>query len=274
MVAEETAAGTLSPSAVRRHAIILGTILGAAVDDTPPRLVRNPVRGVKLPLRWPGRCDSSSLSNSRPSPTPILCSTGPTSSQPATLVSGGASLSASRSRTSTSCGERSASSASCSRSGAPCASDRRTRAGVRTVTMPRALGEILAEHFASGAGAVLPARVPRAKGRPAAAVELPPGLDEGSHAGRVRRRAARWARLPRASAHGRGARDRARRPSAGHQGTARALLDHGHDGRIRGPVPCLEEAIGDGLDAVLRESLAGPTRDGGETVARLCTSEG
>lgn len=49
MVAEESAAGQLSSSAIRRHAIILGTILGAAVHDTPPRLARNPVRGVKLP---------------------------------------------------------------------------------------------------------------------------------------------------------------------------------------------------------------------------------
>ena len=46
MVAEESA-GDLSPSAVRRHAIILGAILGAAVDDG--RIARNPVRGVKLP---------------------------------------------------------------------------------------------------------------------------------------------------------------------------------------------------------------------------------
>jgi len=54
----------------------------------------------------------------------------------------------------------------------------------------------------------------------------------------------------------------------GHSSTTVTMDGYG------GPVPCLEEAIGDGLDAVLRESLAGPTRDGGETVARLCTSEG
>ena len=47
MVAEELAAAKLSGSAVRRHAIVLGTILEAAVQDG--RIARNPVRGVKLP---------------------------------------------------------------------------------------------------------------------------------------------------------------------------------------------------------------------------------
>jgi hypothetical protein len=43
MLAEESN-GEPSPSAVRRHAIILGTILGAVADG---RIARNPVRGVK-----------------------------------------------------------------------------------------------------------------------------------------------------------------------------------------------------------------------------------
>lgn len=47
MVAEEVAAAKLSASAIRRHAIVLGVILEAAVADQ--RLARNPVRGVKLP---------------------------------------------------------------------------------------------------------------------------------------------------------------------------------------------------------------------------------
>jgi integrase len=47
MVAEEVAAETLSNSAVRRHAIVLSVILGAAVAEG--RIARNPCAGVKLP---------------------------------------------------------------------------------------------------------------------------------------------------------------------------------------------------------------------------------
>jgi hypothetical protein len=43
MVSEETAAGRLSNSAIRRHVIVLSTILGAAVADS--RIARNPCRG-------------------------------------------------------------------------------------------------------------------------------------------------------------------------------------------------------------------------------------
>ena len=70
MVAEETAAGDLSPSAVRRHANVLGTILGTAVEDG--RLARNPVRGVKLPpenarqMRFLEGSELATLANAHP----------------------------------------------------------------------------------------------------------------------------------------------------------------------------------------------------------------
>lgn len=47
MVSEETAAASLSTSAVRRHVLVLSPILEAAVLDG--RIARNPCRGVKLP---------------------------------------------------------------------------------------------------------------------------------------------------------------------------------------------------------------------------------
>ncbi len=47
MVAEELASGELSNSAVRRHAIVLSGLLAVAVADG--RIVRNPCAGVKLP---------------------------------------------------------------------------------------------------------------------------------------------------------------------------------------------------------------------------------
>jgi hypothetical protein len=47
MLAEELADGRLSSSAVRRHVLVLGVILKAAVEDG--RISRNPCAGVKLP---------------------------------------------------------------------------------------------------------------------------------------------------------------------------------------------------------------------------------
>jgi len=47
MLAEELAAGRLSASAIRRHVIVLSTILQGAVADG--RIARNPCAGVKLP---------------------------------------------------------------------------------------------------------------------------------------------------------------------------------------------------------------------------------
>ena len=81
MVAEEMVAGALSASAVRRHAIVLGTILGTAVDDG--RLARNPVRGVKLP---PEEREADALP--RRSRTPTLADAHPGFYRPHVLTAG------------------------------------------------------------------------------------------------------------------------------------------------------------------------------------------
>jgi integrase len=147
MIAEESA-GSLSASAVRRHAIILGTILGAAVQDG--RIARNPVRGVKLPPE-----DARPMRFLEPSVLTRLADAHPPSYRPLVLTAAYVGL-----RWGELVGlavdhvdllhrtirvDRQLVEVAGSISFGP----PKTKAGNRTVTLPASLGEILAEHFSS-----------------------------------------------------------------------------------------------------------------------------
>jgi hypothetical protein len=114
----------------------------------------------------------------------------------------------------------------------------------------RALGELLAEHFASAAVRSSGLAFPGPKG---AALRR-------SNFRRVWAKACTSADLevscstssdtPPPPSRSRRARIRSDRGSVG------SLLNHRHDGPLRGLFPRLEEAIGEGLDWVFRDSLA------------------
>ena len=89
----------------------------------------------------------------------------------------------------------------------------------------------------------------------------------GTDPRRLRRRASRRSRLPRAPAHRGRARDRPRSSPARHQGAIRSLVDHGDDGHLRRALPAPRR--GDRREPrrraprICRGTVAGRARDHG-----------
>jgi integrase len=267
MVAEETA-GELSPSAVRRHAIILGTILGGAVDDG--RLARNPARGVKLPPE-----NSRLMRFLEPDELARLAEAHPSFYRPLVLTAGyigmrwgelaGLALDRVDLLHRTIRVDRQLVDVGGTVSFGP----PKTRSGIRTVTMPRALGEILAEHFASPAVQSSGLAFPGPKGAPLRRSNFrrvwmkacsSAGLD-GLVFHELRHTAA-------ALAIAQGAHPLAIKERLGHSSIT-VTMD-----RYSGLFPRLEEAIGEGLDSVLRDSLAASVRPETASAAHLRRSAG
>lgn len=268
MIAEETAAGGPSPSAVRRHAIVLGTILGAAVSDG--RIARNPVRGVKLPaesarrMRFMEAEQLASLAAAHPAfYRPLVLTAGYSGLRWGELV--GLALDRVDLLRRTIRVERQLVEVGGKVDFGP----PKTKAGVRTVTMPPALGEILAVHFASPAVGSSGLAFPGPKGAPL----------RRSNFRRVWLKACERAALEglvfhelrhtaAALAIAQGAHPLAIKERLGHSSITVTMDCYG------GLFPRLEEAIAEGLDGVLRQSLAGPMRDLSGTEPRLRRSVG
>ncbi|MGI8615293.1 MAG: tyrosine-type recombinase/integrase [Actinomycetota bacterium] len=268
MVAEELAAGKLSRSAVRRHAIVLGTILGAAAADG--RLARNPVRGVKLPSE-----SSRPMRFLEPEQIARLAEAHPPHYRPLVLTAAYvglrwgelAGLALDRvdllrrtirvERQVLEVGGR-------LEFGPP-----KTRAGNRTVSLPGGLGEVLAEHFACPAvqssGLAFPgpkgATLRRSGFRRVWVKACARAQIDGIVFHELRHTAA-------ALAIAQGAHPLAIKERLGHSSITVTMDTYG------GLFPRLEEAIGEGLDEVFREAAAGPLRDQGGTVAQMRRSEG
>lgn len=268
MVAEELSAGKLSRSAVRRHAIVLGTILEAAVGDG--RIARNPVRGVKLPPE-----DSRRKRFLEPAEVARLAAAHPPHYQPMVLTAAyvglrwgelvGLALDRVDPLRRTIRVERQLLEVGGHLEYGP----PKTRAGNRTVTMPAALVDVLAEHFARPAVQASGLAFPGPKGAPLRRSNFRrvwskacarAGL-EGLVFHELRHTAA-------ALAIAQGAHPLAIRERLGHSSITVTMDTYG------GLFPRLEEAIAEGLDQAFREAAAGPLRDQGGTVAHLRRSEG
>lgn len=266
MVAEETAAGKLSTSAVRRHAIILGSILGAAVTDG--RIARNPVRGVKLPAE-----ESRRMRFLEPEELVTLAEAHPPFYRPMVLTAGyvglrwgeivGLALDRVDLLRRTIRVERQLVEVG----GAVTFGPPKTKAGTRTVSIPATLGEILAGHFASSPIQASGLAFPGPKGAPLRRSNFRRVWSkacadadvDGLVFHELRHTAA-------ALAIAQGAHPLAIKERLGHSSITVTMDRYG------GLFPRLEEAIGEGLDAVLRASLAGPMRDMGGNLTRLRTS--
>jgi len=268
MVAEEVVAGTLSPSAIRRHAIVLGTILGTAVEDG--RLARNPVRSVKLPpedsrrMRFLEGAELATLAEAHPAfYRPHVLTAGYVGLRWGELV--GLALDHVDLLRRTIRVDRQLVEVS----GAVSFGQPKTKAGIRTVTMPAALGEILAQHFASPAVRSSGLAFPGPKGAPLrrsnfrrvwSKARTRAGFDGGPLDGLVFHELRHTAA---ALAIAQGAHPLAIRERLGHSSITVTMDRYG------GLFPRLDEAIAEGLDEVLRVSLAGPMRDEDGTVPHL-----
>ena len=144
----------------------------------------------------------------------------------------------------------------------------------RLARSPKALGEILAEHFASPAVQSSGLAFPGPKGAPLrrsnfrrvwTKARTRAGFDGGPLDGLVFHELRHTAA---ALAIAQGAHPVAIKERLGHSSITVTMDVYG------GVFPRLEEAIAEGLDVVLRESLAGPARDTGGTLAHLRRSEG
>ncbi len=259
MVAEEQAAATLSGSAVRRHAIVLGTILEAAVADG--RIARNPVRSVKLPpevsrrMRFLEAAEVSALAEAHPAHyRPMVLTAAYVGLRWGEL----AGLATDRvdllhrtirvERQLLEVGGR-------VEFGPP-----KTRASIRTVTLPRFLADVLGEHLATPAPLASGLAFPGPKGAPL----------RRSNYRRVWLKACVRAKLGRLRFH-----------ELRHTAAALAIANHAHPLAIKerlghssitvtmdtygGLFPRLEEAIAEGLDATFRAAaLAEPAPETGQ----------
>jgi integrase len=268
MVAEELAEGKLSASAVRRHAIVLGTILGAAVADG--RIARNPVRGVKLPPEGARR-----MRFLEPEEVARLADAHPPHYRPLVLtaayvglrwgeLAGLAVENVDLLRRTIRVERQLVEVAGNVSFGPP-----KSRAGLRTVSMPTALATVLGQNFAAPAVQGSGLAFPGPKGQPLRRSNFrrvwSKATDradlEGLRFHELRHTAA-------ALAIAQGAHPLAIKERLGHSSITVTMDTYG------GLFPHLEEAIGAGLDQVFRVTAAGPLRDQGGTVARLRMSEG
>ena len=259
MVSEELAAGKLSSSAIRRHAIVLGTILKAAVLDG--RIGRNPCAGLKLPpeesreMRFLEPVEVAQLSDAiQPRHYRPLVLTaayvGLRWGELAGLRLDRVDLLRRQIRVDQQLTEV---------SGRVAFGPPKTKAGERTCSIPRTLVDLLAEHFATEPVQASGLAFPTCTGKPMrrSNFRLPwrrtidgtpkrPGIFRGTpleglvfH--ELRHTAA-------ALAIAQGAHPLAIKERLGHSSITVTMDRYG------GLFPRLDEAIADGLDAVLRES--------------------
>lgn len=273
MVAEETADGKLSPSAVRRHAIILGTILGAAVEDG--RIARNPVRGLRLPaeerrrMRFLEPEEIRALADAHPAfYRPLVLTAAYVGLRWGELV--GLAVERVDPLRRTIRVERQLLEVN----GRVAFGPPKTKAGLRTVTMPSMLAEILGEHLASPAVASSGLAFPGPRGAPLRRssfrrvwekARTRAGFDGGPLDGLVFHELRHTAA---ALAIAQGAHPLAIKERLGHSSITVTMDTYG------GLFPRLEEAIAEGLDGVLRASLAASSRPEAAQVVRLRSSEG
>ena len=268
MVAEETHRGDLSASAVRRHAIVLGTILEAAVEED--RIAKNPVRRVKLPAESTRRMrflepeEAARLAEAHPAHYRPLVLTaayvGLRWGELAGLALGNVNLL----KREITIDRQLVEIASGVSFGPP-----KTKAGIRTVSIPAALADVLGQHFASPAAQSSGLAFPGPKGaalrrsnfrRVWSKATTRAGL-EGLRFHELRHTAV-------ALAVAQGAHPLAIKERLGHSSITVTMDTYG---RL---FPRLEEAIARGLDQVFREAAAGPLRDERGTTARLSRSTG
>lgn len=266
MVAEERKAGSLSSSAIRRHVIVLSTILASAI---PERLARNPCAGVKLP---PER--SRKMRFLEPDEIAVIANAIHPHYSPLVLTAAFAGL-----RWGELAGLRSERVNVLRRTirveeqlvevgGKPQFGPPKTRAGVRTVTIPATLADLLGERLGTGpvrsSGLVFPtpSGTPMRRSnfstvwrRAVDGTPARPGVFAGTRlAGLVFHELRHTAA---ALAIAQGAHPVAIRERMGHSSIVVTMDTYG------GLFPRLDEAIAEGLDGPLRDALAAWSRPDG-----------
>jgi integrase/predicted RNA-binding Zn-ribbon protein involved in translation (DUF1610 family) len=237
MVTEEEGDGHLSASAIRRHVFVLSGVMRSAIEED--RISRNPAAGIALPSDHPRAMRFLTAEEL----VTLADSIRPQHYRPLVLTAGLVGLRwgelaglrlerVDLLRRRITIEEQLLELRGVATFGPP-----KTRAGHRTVTIPTSLVRVLAVHFATDAvqrsrmtfptpsGGVMSRSNFRRTFRRACAAA---GFDGGDLDGFV------FHELP---THGGGTRDRNRRAPARDQGTTRALVNHGHHGRIRQAVP-------------------------------------
>jgi integrase len=256
MMAEEMAAteGRLSNSAIRRHVLVMRVILEAAVADG--RIVKNPAKAVKLPPE-----DSRDMRFLEPEEVAVLVKTIEEHYRPMVLTAAyvglrwgeliglaveNVDLDAGRIRV-----ERQISEVH----GKLVFGPPKTKAGIRTVTIPRSLCEVLEPHLKTWAVQTSGLVFPGPKGGPLRAPSfrkvwrracLRAGFDDGALEGLVFHELRHTAA---ALAIAQGAHPMAIKERLGHASITTTLDRYG------GLFPRLDETIAEGLDAVLRDSM-------------------
>ena len=168
MLSEELAANRLSHSAIRRHVLVLRSILEAAVEDG--RITRNPCRGVKLPPE-----NSLPMRFLEPDEVATLVAAHPGHYQPLVLTAAYVGL-----RWGELAGLKVERVDLLRRtirveeqlvdvSGRLVFTPPKTKAGIRTVTIPAALADVLATHFATEPVQRSGLAFPSSRARPCAA---------------------------------------------------------------------------------------------------------
>ncbi len=256
MMAEEMAQieGRLSNSAIRRHVLVMRVILEAAVADG--RIGKNAARAVRLPPE-----NSRDMRFLEPEEVALLVKTIEEHYRPMLLMAAyvglrwgeliglaveNIDLDSHRIRV-----ERQISEVH----GKLVFGPPKTKAGIRTVTMPKSLGEILEPHLQTWAVRTSGLAFPGPKGGPLRGPSfrrvwrracLHAGFDDGPLTGLVFHELRHTAA---ALAIAQGAHPMAIKERLGHASITTTLDRYG------GLFPRLDEAIADGLDDVLRDSL-------------------
>ena len=268
MVADDLDAGILSASAVRRHVLVLSVILKSAVDDG--RIARNPCAGVKLP---PKRAHDAFLEPGEvarladaigPHYRPLVLTAayvGLRWGELAGLMVERVDLLRRRLRVEEQLIDL---------NGRLSFGPPKTKAGLRTVTIPATLVDELARHFASDAVQSSGLAFPTPNGLPmrrgnfrtvwTRTLERLGWEDEHPLAGLVFHELRHTAA---ALAIAQGAHPLAIKERLGHS-TISVTLD-----RYGKLFPSLDETLADALDGVLRDSLAASPRPETPKVARL-----
>ena len=272
MLSEELAANRLSHSAIRRHVLVLRSILNAAIEDG--RITRNPCRGVKLPPE-----NSRPMRFLEPDEIARLVAAHPEHYRPLILTAAYVGL-----RWGELAGlkvERVDLLRRAIRieeqlvdvSGHLQFTPPKTKAGIRTVTIPATLAEVLAIHFATEPVQQSCLAFPSSRGTPIRGPSFrriwrracrDAGFDDGRLDGLVFHELRHTAV---ALAIALGAHPQAIKERLGHSSITVTMDRYG------GLFPRLDQAIADGLDDALRASLAAPPRPETPRVTRLRRSQ-